>query len=121
MKKYNSTSSLEKPSEALIEIVEGYDNISDREDRDKLSVLTYEFAQRVPSYDTTAETIVNIYGTASKEVVGSSMTGKYKDIKQLVGKDILSEILGDSDGFVDEELKKQLSDRFYTTSWVLGD
>jgi hypothetical protein len=112
--------SIPAPSSELLQSQIGVDKVvTEKKDREVLSIFNYEFAKRVPKYDTTVQNYKNVYLEAGKEVFGDTLKGKYSGLNPYLV-DSFKATLGDKDGYVIEAEKNALSQKFSTISWILG-
>jgi hypothetical protein len=112
--------SIDKPSSELLSLHSGIDKVvTEKKDREVLSIFNYEFSKRLPQYETTVQNYNNVYTYAAKEIFGDSLKGKYDGLGEYLTKSFQT-TLGDKDGFVTDKERKELADKFKTYSWILG-
>ena len=83
-------------------------NITDRNDRLKLSIFNKVFADRLLSYPADAQQINDVYTLAAKNVFGSSLNGKYASLGGDLT-DLMESIMGDENHTLGAE-EKELTD-----------
>jgi hypothetical protein len=110
---------LQAPSEDTIKKAKPVaDLITDIEDRAKLALFNYEFAQRVVKYDTDAQKLNDLYVKAANNFFEQSLNGKYDNLAEEIEK--LFEIVTSEDNHnLDENEKKSIKELFLGLSWLL--
>lgn len=114
------TLNIPMPEIKYLEKSKSLDNVSNKDDRVSLALFTYEFANRVPRYETDVQTYNDIYAYAAKKIYQDTMVGKYDNIREFVGSKALESVLGDRNGYVTDDQKQELSNQFMSHAWVLG-
>jgi hypothetical protein len=110
---------VEKPSEDIIGFVRPIAKIiTDIEDKAKIALFNYEFANRLDKYNTDVQQLNDVYVLAGKEFFGDSMRGKYANFASSVENLFKSIVTNDNHTLTDEE-KTQLKKLFMGLSWAL--
>ena len=95
-------------------------NITDRNDRLKLSIFNKVFADRLLSYPADAQQINDVYTLAAKNVFGSSLNGKYASLGGDLT-DLMESIMGDENHTLGAEEKEILHRHFMALAWCLAN
>jgi hypothetical protein len=110
---------VEKPSDETIKKVRPVAAlVTDVEDRAKLALFNYEFAQRVKRYETSSQQLNDVYAEAAKLFFENSMVNKYEGFSD----DLLSlfkDIVGDKNHILSTDEKDALSELFSGFAWAL--
>jgi len=110
---------ISKPTEEIMDRVKVFsDLISDPDDRAKLAIFNYEFAERVVSYNTNSQQINDVYSLAGKNFFKSTMVDKYEGLSEEIVS-LMQECVGEKNKSVTEDQKQKLHDYFMGVAWVL--
>ena len=110
---------IEEPSEDTVQRVKVFsDLITDPDDRAKIAIFNYEFAQRVLNYDATSQQINDLYTLAGRTFFQDQLVDKYDGLVEEIIK-ILEEVSGDKNHNLTEREKFNLNKYFMAVAWVL--
>jgi AAA+ ATPase superfamily predicted ATPase len=110
---------IETPSEDVIEKVGKFsDIISDPDDRAKIAIFNYEFAQRCLEYKVTSQNINDIYSLAGKTFFKEDLVDKYDNLAEEIVT-LLKECVGEDNHIITQEEKNNLHKYFMGVAWVL--
>ncbi len=110
---------LQQPSEDIIGKVKSVaDLVTDIEDRAKLALFNYEFAQRVPGYDTDVQKLNDLYVKSAEEFFAGSLKGKYGNLSEEVEK-LFETVTSEDNHNLDTNEKQSLKELFLGLSWLL--
>ena len=110
---------VEKPSEEIIAFVRPIAKIiTGIEDKAKVALFNYEFANRLEKYNTDVKQLNDVYVIAGKEFFGDSMKGKYDNFASSI-ESLFKSIVTDDNHAVTNEEKTQLKKLFMGLSWAL--
>jgi AAA+ ATPase superfamily predicted ATPase len=108
-----------EPSEDVINRVELFsDLITDPDDRAKMAIFNYEFAERIIDYKTNAQQVNDVYSLSGKKFLKKSMLDKYDNLAEEIIK-LMAECIGKENNTVAQEQKQELHDYFMGIAWVL--
>jgi hypothetical protein len=96
------------------------DSITDPIDKLKLCVFNKVFADRVTSYEATAQQINDIYVEAAKNVFGDTIKGKYEQLSP-AAQEAMKSVLGTEDHKATQKEKDDLSKKFMSFAWYLNN
>lgn len=117
-----------KPSDKIAERVQVFSGlITDQEDKEKIAIFNYEFANRVTGYETTSQQINDVYTLAGKTFFKDSLVNKYdglaeeiiKLMEECMNADRDKEKDGTENFILTDKEKNLLSDYFSGVAWVL--
>ena len=110
---------LQQPSEDIIGKVKPVANlVTDVEDRAKLALFNYEFAQRVPGYDTDVQKLNDLYVNSAEKFFASSLKSKYGNLSEEVEK-LFETVTSEDNHNLDDSEKQSLKELFLGLSWLL--
>ncbi len=110
---------LQQPSDDIIKKSKpAADLVTDIEDRAKLALFNYEFAQRVTGYDTDVQKLNDIYVNAAEKFFADSLKGKYSNYSGEVVK-LFETVTSDDNHNLDTNEKQSLKELFLGLSWLL--
>ena len=110
---------IETPSNETIDRVKVFsDLITDPDDRAKIAIFNYEFAQRILQYDITSQQVNDVYTIAGKSFFKSELVDKYDGLAEEIIK-LLEEVVGTKNHSLTEEEKFNLNKYFMGVAWVL--
>jgi hypothetical protein len=110
---------LQQPSDDIMKKAKpAADLVTDIEDRAKLALFNYEFAQRVTGYDTDVQKLNDIYVKAAEEFFADSLKGKYSNYPEEIVK-LFETVTSDDNHNLDENEKKSIKELFLGLSWLL--
>jgi AAA+ ATPase superfamily predicted ATPase len=110
---------IDEPSEDVINRVELFsDLITDPDDRAKMAIFNYEFAERIIDYKTNAQQVNDVYSLSGKKFFKKSMLDKYDNLAEEIIK-LMAECIGKENNTVAQEQKQELHDYFMGIAWVL--
>lgn len=110
---------IETPSEDVIEKVNKFsDIITDPDDRAKIAIFNYEFAQRCLEYKATSQNINDVYSLAGKTFFKDDLVNKYDNLAEEIV-NLLKECVGEDDHIITQEEKNNLHKYFMGVAWVL--
>ena len=110
---------IEKPSQEIIDKVQKFsDLVTDPNDRAKLAIFNYEFANRVLSYDAEAQDVNDIYTLAGKTFFKGSLVDKYEGLAENIV-ELLVDCMGEENHTLTQGEKKSLHENFLGVAWVL--
>ena len=78
------------------------------------------FADRVTSYEATAQQINDIYVEAAKNVFGDTIKGKYEQLSP-AAQEAMKSVLGTEDHKATQKEKDDLSKKFMSFAWYLNN
>lgn len=110
---------VDKPLDAIIEQVKPVANlITDIEDRAKLALFNYEFANRVTKYETDVQKLNDVYTDAGMRFFEDTLKGKYESLPSQLQK-LFSSVTTDDNKVLNQEEKQKLKELFAGLSWAL--
>lgn len=110
---------IDKPSDEIIEKVRPIANlVTDTEDRAKLALFNYEFANRVTRYETDVQQLNDVYTDAGMRFFENTLKGKYENLPSQLQK-LFSSITTDDNKVLNQEEKQKLKELFTGLSWAL--
>jgi len=110
---------LQQPSEDIIKKSKpAADLVTDIEDRAKLALFNYEFAQRVPGYDTDVQKLNDLYVKSAETFFDGSLKGKCGNLSEEVEK-LFETVTSDDNHNLDTNEKQSLKELFLGLSWLL--
>ena len=110
---------IEKPSQEVLDRVEIFSKIiTNPDDRAKLAIFNYEFANRVNEYNTSSQQVNDVYSLAGKTFFNTSLVDKYNGLAESLT-DLIKEIIGDENHNLTQDEKNKLSEYFLGIAWVL--
>jgi hypothetical protein len=110
---------LQQPSDDIMKKAKpAADLVTDIEDRAKLALFNYEFAQRVTGYDTDVQKLNDIYVKAAEEFFADSLKGKYSNYPEEIVK-LFETVTSDDNHNLDTNEKQSLKELFLGLSWLL--
>ena len=110
---------IETPNSETIDRVKVFsDLITDPDDRAKIAIFNYEFAQRILQYDITSQQVNDVYTIAGKSFFKSELVDKYDGLAEEIIK-LLEEVIGTKNHSLTEEEKFNLNKYFMGVAWVL--
>lgn len=110
---------IDKPSEEVLSKVQEFSSIiTDPNDRAKIAIFNYEFAERVIGYETTSQQVNDVYSLAGKLFFKNSLVDKYDGLAEKIIS-LLQEVLTDENHTVSQEEKVKLNQYFTGVAWVL--
>jgi hypothetical protein len=114
---------LEQPTkEVLDKVSDAKDAVTEKSDREKLSLINYELSKRVKAYETDPEAMLKVLNKVQKDISEGKWIGKYKEYKDKYPNSLIQEIVGDLNAsYMTIEERKKLSEIFMGLAWVLGE
>ena len=110
---------IDTPTQDVIDRVEVFSTlITDPNDRAKLAIFNYEFAERVGGYEATSQQINDVYTLAGKIFFKDTLVDKYDGLAEEIVK-LLEEIMGDDVHSLSQSEKDLLNKYFKGVAWVL--
>lgn len=110
---------LPHPSEDIIvKVKPSADLVTDVEDRAKLALFNYEFAQRVPGYETDVQKLNDVYVKSAENFFADSLKGKYSNYPEEIVK-LFETVTSDDNHNLDINEKQSLKELFLGLSWIL--
>ena len=110
---------IEEPSQEVIDRVSKFsDVITDPDDRAKIAIFNYEFAERCVDYKATSQNVNDIYSLAGKTFFSDSLVDKYDNLAEEIVS-LLELCVGDDDHILTQEEKNNLNKYFMGVAWVL--
>lgn len=110
---------IESPSKEVQQRVSVFsDLVTDPSDRAKIAIFNYEFANRILSYDATAQDVNDVYTIAGSTFFQKSLVDKYDGLSQEIVS-LLSECMSDEDHVVTPKEKAKLHEYFLGVAWSL--
>lgn len=110
---------INKPTDTIIDRVKIFsDLIKDPDDRAKIAIFNYEFAERILKYNTTSQQVNDVYTLAGKIFFKDTLVDKYDGLAEEIIK-LLQEILTDENHTVSSSEKDNLNKYFMGVAWVL--
>lgn len=110
---------INKPSEDILNAIKPINLlIKDNNDRIKFAVFNYVFSKRVIKYDTTVQTMQDIYVLAAQDYFKDSLKDKYENLDELL-KSLFISIVGESDHILSNDEKIGIQNLFSGLSWGL--
>ena len=110
---------IETPSEQVIGRVKIFsDMITDPDDRAKMAIFNYEFANRILNYNCNVQQTNDIYSFAGKNFFDEELKGKYENLAPELIK-LFKELVGEDNYILSDEQKSSLHDYFKGIAWVL--
>ena len=110
---------IEKPRQEIIDRVSIFsDMIKDPDDRAKIAIFNYDFANRVTSYSATSQNVNDVYTLAGKIFFKETLVDKYEGLSEEIIK-LMEEIMQGDNHSLDQIEKQKLNEYFIAVSWVL--
>ena len=110
---------VDKPSDEIIQQVRPVANlVTDIEDKAKLALFNYEFANRITKYETDVQKLNDVYTDAGMRFFEDTLKGKYENLPDQLQK-LFSSITTDDNKVLNQEEKQKLKDLFAGLSWAL--
>ena len=110
---------LQQPSEDIIAKAKpAADLVTDIEDRAKLALFNYEFAQRVPGYDTDVQKLNDLYVKSAEDFFADSLNGKYSNYPEEIIK-LFETVTSEDNHNLNTNEKQSLKELFLGLSWLL--
>ncbi len=110
---------IEKPSQEVLDRVEIFSKIiTNPDDRAKLAIFNYEFANRVSGYNTSSQQVNDVYSLAGKTFFKSDLVDKYDNLAEEIVK-LMEGIIGVDNHILSQSEKDDLSMYFMGVAWVL--
>jgi hypothetical protein len=110
---------IDRPSDEIIEQVRPVANlVTDIEDKAKMSLFNYEFANRVTKYETDVQQLNDLYTDAGGRFFENTLKGKYENLPTELQK-LFSSITTDDNHVLNQEEKQKIKELFTGLSWAL--
>lgn len=110
---------VERPSENILTLVSPFAKlVTETEDRAKLALFNYEFANRIVSYNTDAQQVNDIYSKAGEFFFDTTMKGKYEGYATGL-KSLIQSVTTDDNHTLSMDEKQRLKDLFNGLAWAL--
>tara|TARA_R100000005_G_scaffold96466_1_gene83625 strand:- start:8048 stop:8500 length:453 start_codon:yes stop_codon:yes gene_type:complete len=110
---------IEKPDEKTLEKTSSIASlVTDKNDREKLSVFNNVFSERVVLYDCNGQQVNDVYTLAAKEMFSDELKGKYNGYANGIIQ-LMRSVLGNENTPVKEDQKTLLSKDFSGLAWSL--
>ena len=106
--------SIEKPSKKILDTVSPIASlVTDPDDRSKIAIFNYEFAERVIGYETSSQQINDVYALAGKTFFKQTLVDKYEGLSEGIVS-VMEKTLTDENHVVTNDEKNEL----HNISWV---
>ena len=110
---------IEEPSQEVLESVSIFSGlITDPNDRAKIAIFNYEFAERVKSYNTTSQQVNDVYALAGKIFFENKLVDKYDGLAENIVK-LMQKCVGKDNHTLTQQEKNDLNKNFLGLAWVL--
>lgn len=110
---------VEKPSASILNEVKDLKSIvTEEDDRIKLALFNYEFAQRISNYNTNVQQVNDVYTLAGKIFFQNTLVNKYEGLAEKITS-ILDKTLTNENHVVTIEEKQLVHDYFIGIAWAL--
>lgn len=110
---------IEEPSQEILESVSIFSSmITDPDDRAKIAIFNYEFANRVSSYKTTSQQVNDVYTLAGKIFFKGTLVDKYDGLGEAII-ELMQKCIGEDNHTLTQKEKEDLSANFLGLAWVL--
>jgi len=110
---------IDKPSDIVLGDVSIFsDLITDPNDRAKIAIFNYEFAERVLSYDADVQQINDVYSLAGKLFFKNTLVNKYEGLSEEI-QQLLEKLLTDENHSISTKEKESINKYFMGISWIL--
>lgn len=110
---------IDRPSDEIIQQVKPVANlVTDIEDKAKLALFNYEFANRITKYETDVQKLNDVYTDAGMRFFEDTLKGKYENLPSQLQK-LFSSITTDDNKVLNQEEKQKLKELFTGLSWAL--
>ena len=110
---------VEKPSEEIISQVKPVaDLVKETEDKAKLALFNYEFAERVKNYQTDVQQLNDVYTEAAKIFFGNTQANKYPGFSDGL-LSLFKSVVSDENHVLTTDEKDSLSNLFKGLAWAL--
>ena len=93
-------------------------SVTGRDDKLSLAVFNHVFAERVVSYNCSAQQVNDVYVASAKNVFGDSLKGKYPDLSSGLTS-LFKSVLGDENHSLSSKEKSDLNRSFNALAWSL--
>ena len=111
--------SIEKPSKKILDTVSPIASlVTDPDDRSKIAIFNYEFAERVIGYETSSQQINDVYALAGKTFFKQTLVDKYEGLSEGIVS-IMEKVLTDENHIVTNDEKNELHKHFMGLAWSL--
>lgn len=113
---------IQKPDEEILKLVQPADKIvGDEQDKEKMAMLNFEFAQRLKGYDCKPEEMIQVWNHVARFVSEGKWGAKYPKFFESYTDKMIQSVTTDANSVVTEKEKELISEKFNGLSWVLGD
>lgn len=110
---------IDRPSDEIIEQVRPAANlVTDIEDKAKMALFNYEFANRVTKYNTDVQQLNDLYTDAGSRFFEDALKGKYENLPVELRK-LFSSVTTDDNHVLSQEEKQKIKELFTGLSWAL--
>tara|TARA_B100001113_G_scaffold349652_1_gene345384 strand:- start:92 stop:559 length:468 start_codon:yes stop_codon:yes gene_type:complete len=110
---------IETPSKEVLDRVEIFSTIvKNPDDRAKLAIFNYEFADRVSGYNTSSQQVNDVYSFAGKTFFKSDLVDKYDNLAEEIVK-LMESVIGVDNHILSKSEKDDLNTYFMGVAWVL--
>lgn len=110
---------VDKPSEGILTLVSPVAKlVTEIEDRAKLALFNYEFANRIVSYNTDVQQVNDLYSKAGEFFFDKAMKGKYEGYATGL-KSLIQSVTTDDNHILSMDEKQRLKDLFNGLAWAL--
>jgi len=110
---------IEKPSEDIVALVSPIaKRVTETEDRAKLALFNYEFANRITNYSTDGQQVNDLYTKAGELFFDTSLKGKYEGYATGL-KSLIQSVTTDDNHILSTDEKQRLKDLFNGLAWAL--
>ena len=110
---------IDKPSDEIIQQVKPVaDLVSETEDKAKIALFNYEFANRVTNYNTDVQQLNDLYTDAASRFFEDTLKGKYENLPVELKK-LFSSVTTDDNHVLSQEEKQKIKELFTGLSWAL--
>ena len=110
---------VEKPSEEIIAQVKPVaDLVKETEDKAKLALFNYEFAERVKNYPSDVQQLNDVYTEAAKIFFGNTQANKYPGFSDGL-LSLFKSVVSDENHVLTTDEKDALSNLFKGLTWAL--
>jgi hypothetical protein len=108
-----------KPHQEVIDRVTIFsDIVTDPDDRAKIAIFNYEFAERVMTYKATSQQVNDVYALAGKTFFKKELVDKYDGLAEEIIK-LMTEIMSEENHELNQFEKDELHEFFMGIAWVL--
>tara|TARA_B100001564_G_scaffold329378_1_gene313804 strand:+ start:1328 stop:1795 length:468 start_codon:yes stop_codon:yes gene_type:complete len=110
---------IQEPSREVLGRVSNFSGlVTDPDDRAKIAIFNYEFAERITSYETTSQQVNDVYSLAGKIFFDNKLVDKYDGLAEKIVA-LMQSCVGKDNHTLTQKEKNDLNENFLGLAWVL--